>query len=144
LEKLNSEGKKVYNGVESDVRRVIKDVIEMSKKNIDKIPMKKKLEDKISKGIESIPVKLNLPSRHEIDSLTSEITKVKELTGLLSICASCKKIRDDKGYWNQLEEYIESHSEASFSHGMCPDCSDKLYGHEDWYVEMKKSGKKEK
>jgi len=64
--------------------------------------------------------------------------KVKTLSGLLPICASCKKIRDDKGYWKQIEGYIQEHSNAEFSHGMCPECSDKLYGSEDWYIEMKK------
>jgi hypothetical protein len=47
---------------------------------------------------------------------------VKQLSGLLPICASCKKIRDDKGYWNQLEHYISEHSDVGFSHGICPDC----------------------
>jgi len=47
--------------------------------------------------------------------------------GLLPICASCKRVRDDKGYWNQLEAYVRDHSEAEFSHGICPDCAEKLY-----------------
>ncbi len=55
------------------------------------------------------------------------ISKIKVLDGLLPICAACKKIRDDRGYWNQLEIYIRDHSEADFSHGMCPDCARKLY-----------------
>ena len=50
------------------------------------------------------------------------------LSGLLPICASCKKVRDDGGYWNQIEEYISAHSEAEFSHGVCPDCFKDLYG----------------
>ncbi len=53
--------------------------------------------------------------------------KVKVLSGLLPICASCKKIRDDRGYWRQIESYIEDHSEAEFSHGICPECAKKLY-----------------
>ena len=53
--------------------------------------------------------------------------EVKTLSGFLPICASCKKIRDDKGYWNQIEEYIRERSEAEFSHGICPDCAQKLY-----------------
>jgi len=55
--------------------------------------------------------------------------KVRLLGGLLPICASCKKIRDDKGYWQQIEEYIRDHSEADFTHGICPDCMQKLYPH---------------
>lgn len=53
--------------------------------------------------------------------------KVKVLRGLLPICSSCKKIRDDKGYWTQLEYYISKHSEADFSHGLCPECIRRLY-----------------
>ena len=53
--------------------------------------------------------------------------KVATLSGFLPICASCKKIRDDKGYWNQVEAYISEHSEVQFSHGLCPDCVKKLY-----------------
>jgi len=62
-----------------------------------------------------------------IQELQEALTKVKKLSGLLPICASCKKIRDDKGYWNQIEGYIRDHSEAEFSHGICPDCARKLY-----------------
>jgi DNA-binding response OmpR family regulator len=53
--------------------------------------------------------------------------EIKTLRGLLPICASCKKIRDDRGYWTQIETYISENSEAEFSHGICPDCADKLY-----------------
>lgn len=63
------------------------------------------------------------------------VAKIKVLNGLIPICASCKKIRDDKGYWDQLEGYIQSHSEAKFSHGVCPECAEKLYG--DFYKKMK-------
>jgi PAS domain S-box-containing protein len=62
-----------------------------------------------------------------IGSLQEALSKVKMLSGLLPICASCKKIRDDKGYWGQIESYISDHSEAEFSHGICPDCMKKLY-----------------
>ena len=62
-----------------------------------------------------------------IQSLQESLAKVKTLSGLLPICASCKKIRDDRGYWNQIETYIQEHSEAAFSHGICPQCINKLY-----------------
>ena len=62
-----------------------------------------------------------------IDELQEALDRVNLLGGLLPICASCKKIRDDKGYWNQIEIYIRDHSEAEFSHGICPDCAKKLY-----------------
>ena len=53
--------------------------------------------------------------------------EIKSLQGTLPICASCKKIRDDKGYWNRIESYISKHSEVDFTHGICPDCAKKLY-----------------
>jgi PAS domain S-box-containing protein len=59
--------------------------------------------------------------------LQEALQKLKILSGLLPICASCKKIRDDKGYWNQIESYIHNHSEAEFSHSICPECAKKLY-----------------
>lgn len=73
--------------------------------------------------------------------LEDALAQVKKLTGLIPICGNCKKIRDDQGYWNQIDAYIEDHSEAKFSHGICPGCSDKLYGEEDWYIEMKRKKK---
>ena len=62
-----------------------------------------------------------------IEELRESLNKVKLLSGFLPICASCKKIRDDKGYWKQIEAYIKDHSEAEFSHGICPECAKKLY-----------------
>ncbi len=62
--------------------------------------------------------------------------EIKTLQGILPICASCKKIRDDQGYWNQLEEYIQRHSGAVFSHGLCKECTKKLYGNEKWFDKL--------
>ena len=62
-----------------------------------------------------------------IGELQETLAHVKTLRGLLPICASCKKIRDDQGYWNQIEAYVENHTDALFSHGICPDCAKKLY-----------------
>ncbi len=59
--------------------------------------------------------------------LQETLKKVRTLTGLLPICASCKKIRDDKGYWEQIEVYIRERSEAEFSHSICPECAKELY-----------------
>jgi AmiR/NasT family two-component response regulator len=59
--------------------------------------------------------------------LQDALAKVKMLSGMLPICANCKKIRDDKGYWHQVENYIRDHSEAELSHGICPDCMLVLY-----------------
>jgi len=68
-----------------------------------------------------------------VDSLQKAIKEIKILSGLLPICSHCKKIRDDKGYWNQIETYIEEHSEVDFSHGICPECAKKYYPDMDIY-----------
>ena len=73
-----------------------------------------------------------------IQDLRSALANVKSLSGLLPICAACKKIRDDKGYWSQVESYISNHTDATFSHGMCPDCIKK------WYPELEHYGHSEK
>jgi len=62
-----------------------------------------------------------------IAELQQALADVKTLSGMLPICANCKKIRDDKGYWTRIESYISQHSQAVFSHGICPDCAKKLY-----------------
>ncbi|MEN8142776.1 MAG: HAMP domain-containing protein [Thermodesulfobacteriota bacterium] len=77
-----------------------------------------------------------IDKRHQVEKeLKQEVTehkqaldKVKLLSGFLPICASCKQVRDDRGYWNQIESYIRDNSEVEFSHGICPECADKLYG----------------
>lgn len=63
-----------------------------------------------------------------IAQLQEALTQVKTLSGFLPICASCKKIRDDSGYWKQIETYLAAHADVTFSHGLCPDCAKKLYG----------------
>ncbi len=61
---------------------------------------------------------------HEFKDTLSE---VKTLKGFLPICSNCKSIRDDEGYWKKIESYIQDHSDAEFSHSICPECADKLY-----------------
>lgn len=73
-------------------------------------------------------LRLNHDKELAIMQLQEALNKISTLRGLLPICASCKKIRDDKGYWSQIEDYISEHTEADFSHGICPDCAEKLYG----------------
>jgi PAS domain S-box-containing protein len=73
-----------------------------------------------------------------IEKLQNSLKEINSLRGILPICAECKNIRNDEGYYEQIESYIQKHSEATFSHGLCPKCSDELYGDKDWYVEMKK------
>ncbi len=78
---------------------------------------------------------VNITKRKEVEAdreklikkLQDALDKIKVLRGIIPICASCKKIRDDEGYWNQIESYIREHSEAEFSHGIGPDCAKKLY-----------------
>jgi len=69
------------------------------------------------------------------ENLEAALSKIKTLSGMLPICSHCKKIRDDKGYWNQVESYIHEHTDAEFSHGICPDCAKKYYPEFDIYGE---------
>ncbi|MBZ0157288.1 MAG: response regulator [Alphaproteobacteria bacterium] len=62
-----------------------------------------------------------------IRELREALARVKKLSGLIPICSSCKKIRDDSGYWNQIEAFIREHSDAEFTHGLCPECAKRLY-----------------
>lgn len=75
----------------------------------------------------SLRKEAELENHRLVKELREALANVKVLTGLLPICASCKKIRDDKGYWNRIEVYIRDHSEADFSHSICPACATKLY-----------------
>lgn len=77
--------------------------------------------------------RLNAELQARNEELQGALAKVKMLSGLLPICASCKKIRDDRGYWQQVEVYIRDHSEVEFSHGLCPDCARELFP--DFYTE---------
>ncbi|MBA4396613.1 MAG: response regulator [Syntrophus sp. (in: bacteria)] len=63
----------------------------------------------------------------KVQELKKSLDEVRTLRGIIPICANCKNIRDDKGYWNQVEAYIRDHTEAEFSHGICPACLKKLY-----------------
>ncbi len=99
--------------------------------------------DYITKPFNPVTVKARVDTHIQLSNamreLKSALTKVKQLSGLLPICGQCKKIRDDKGYWNEVEFYLEENSKAKFTHGMCPDCLDELYGDRDWYKKMKKA-----
>ena len=69
----------------------------------------------------------NLENQREvlIKDLQEAMSKIKTLSGLIPICAWCKKIRDDQGYWQTVEQYVKEHSQAEFTHGMCPECQKK-------------------
>ena len=66
-----------------------------------------------------------------IQELQESLAKVNTLSGLLPICAWCKKLRDDKGYWKSVEEYISAHTGAEFTHGMCPECFNRIMDEEN-------------
>ena len=73
-------------------------------------------------SIGSRMVELQQTLRKQVDELAEALSNVKQLSGLLPICSYCKKIRDDKNYWQQVDEYVSQHSEATFSHSICPEC----------------------
>ncbi len=68
-------------------------------------------------------------------NLEKALAKVKQLSGLLPFCSYCNKIRDDKGYWNQIDSYIQDHSDAEFSHSICQECAEKHFPDLDIYDE---------
>ncbi len=70
---------------------------------------------------------LEVLDRAHRQRIEEALERIKRLSGMLPICASCKNIRDDKGYWSGIETYISEHSDALFSHGICPECAQKLY-----------------
>ncbi len=81
-------------------------------------------------GIRFIYIRLRQQEKKReqvIDQLQEALVEVKQLSGLLPICCSCKKIRDDTGYWQSIEKYISEHSQAQFTHGLCQECAHKLY-----------------
>lgn len=71
-------------------------------------------------------IELNLALAKKIDDIEKAFEEIKMLKGIVPICASCKKIRDDSGYWHQLERFISEHTDAEFSHGYCPECAEKV------------------
>jgi len=71
------------------------------------------------------------------EKLKAALSEIRQLKGIIPICASCKMIRDDQGYWHQVEVYVQEHTDADFSHGLCPECSKKIYP--DHYKEKKKT-----
>ena len=91
---------------------------------------RKKAESSLKTAYDDLEVKVSERTAElteTVNKLNKSIEEVRVLQGILPICASCKKIRDDQGYWNQLEDYISRHSEVDFSHSICPDCAEKIY-----------------
>ena len=70
--------------------------------------------------------KMDSERKASMHQLQDAFSRIRTLQGLIPVCAWCKKVRDDKGYWEQLEEYISQHTDADFTHGICPDCIEKV------------------
>jgi hypothetical protein len=78
-------------------------------------------------GLYWLSIRRHLRAERELQTrIAKALADIKTLNGLLPICAWCKKIRDDSGYWNQLEAYVHEHTQAEFSHGICPECQAKI------------------
>jgi len=82
------------------------------------------LRARVLVGVRIIELQQNLANR--VHELEDALGRVKLLQGLLPICSYCKKIRDDRNYWRQVESYISAHAEVEFSHGICPDCYERI------------------
>lgn len=85
---------------------------------------REELHARVQVGVRIIELQHSLADR--VKALEEALARVKQLQGLLPICSYCKKIRDDQNYWQQVENYISKHSEAQFSHSICPDCYESL------------------
>jgi hypothetical protein len=107
--------KKIIRDEEKSREQLIDELFELRQRIAE-------LEDAQEKRLSFVQGEINF-----VKGLPKRLTHVKTLTGLLPICTSCKRIRDDQGYWNQLEIYIREHSEAEFTHGLCPECVKKFY-----------------
>jgi DNA-binding response OmpR family regulator len=110
-------------------------IIVLTGNNDDKIAVEsvqKGAQDYIVKGqvtgsMLGRAIRYAIERRKLLTQLEHSATEIKKLRGILPICANCKKIRDDKGYWTQVEVYIGDHSAAEFSHGICPECAQRIY-----------------
>lgn len=103
----------------SEIRIAVENVLE-------KIRLKRKIRQK-KEQIQKLNSQLQEANEKLKQRVNDALKKVKLLSGLLPTCANCRRIRDDKGCWIQMEAYITKHSEADFSHGICPECMKKLY-----------------
>ncbi len=109
------KARKILRDEEKSKEQLIDELFELRQRVAD-------LEDAHEKRLNFVQGEINFAK-----GILTRSSHVKTLTGLLPICTSCKKIRDDQGYWNQLEIYILEHSEAEFTHGLCPECVKKFY-----------------
>jgi nitrate/nitrite-specific signal transduction histidine kinase len=112
LEQTHREIKQSRDDLDVRVKERTRDLTEANRLLTEEIAERQRLEDNL---------------RKTVAALQDAMSNVRVLTGLLPICAGCKKIRNDKGYWTQVEEFMEQHSEARFSHGLCPDCMARMF-----------------
>ena len=93
--------------------------------------------DYITKPFQQVEVlariRTHLALRRKQQELEEALEEIRKLSGIIPICSVCKQIRNEEGYWQQVEQYISEHSEAQFSHALCSRCADQLYGDEEWY-----------
>ena len=111
------------NTEDSRIHNILNLIYELAAGNLEARGTISENED----GLDGIIAGLNLLAEEISDS----ILETKKLSGLLPICAWCKKLRDDKGYWNSVEEYMSKHAQAEFTHGMCPECYDRIMAEQD-------------
>ena len=130
----------IYRSYNSELKTINKELAS-HKKQLEELVRERTLElEKANTALrKKIDEKMEAEKKREmlIAELQAALSEVKSLSGLLPICSSCKKVRDDEGYWSRLETYISHHSGAEFSHGLCPACMEKLYGKEKWYQSRK-------
>jgi len=112
----------VLLGITILYRQISRDNKRLMVKNAEVFAAHQRLQDEVNERIRVEKERETL-----IDELKDSLSQIKTLSGLIPICANCKKIRNDDGYYEQLEKYIMDHSDAVFSHGICPDCMQKLY-----------------
>lgn len=115
----------------TDNLKVINDELSLHKSGLEKLVEERTSE--LTAAYEKLQKELHAREeaeetlRGEKEKLETALSDVRTLSGLIPICSSCKKIRDDRGYWNQLEKFIQKHSTATFSHSICPECLKRLY-----------------
>ena len=85
-------------------------------------------------------IRLELEEKNQ--ALLNAQNEIASLRDTLPICARCKSIRNDEGYWQQIETYFQEHSNSDLSHGICPECEEAMYGKTDWYQKLKKKREK--